>query len=104
MGAPTGVLARCVMKYRIIGQTNSWIAQRDGLFRGKERVVINSGLSLKEAKDILLKYFCRSYDVYFPNWGVVMNSRLGRDYASHFKDGTYSYEYDSRYFRIEEEE
>lgn len=87
----------------IIGVTNPWIAQRDGLFRGKERIILERGLSLKEARAILLRYFCVTYETYFPNWGSVMRSRLGKDYVSRYEDGTYSYEYDGRSFRIEEE-
>lgn len=92
------------MTYKIIGKTNPWIAQRSALFNGKTEITLESGLTLKEARKTLLRFFCKDYDTYFPNWGVAMNSRIGRDYASHRSDGTYSYEWDSRRFSIEEEE
>lgn len=90
--------------YKIIGKTNPWIAQRDFNFNGKTEITLESGLTLSEARKVLLDYFCKDHDCYFPNWGVAMNSKLGRDYASHYSDGTYSYEWDSRYYSIEEEE
>lgn len=90
--------------YRIVGNTNPWIAQRDVLFNGKTRVVIKSCLTLKEAREQLLKWFCDDYDVWFPNWGVAMNSNLGRDNASRYQDGTYSYWWDSRTYLIEKED
>ena len=90
--------------YRIIGNTNSWIAQRDINFAGKTEITIKSGLTLSQAREALLDLFCQDYDVYFPNWGVAMNSKLGRTYASHCQDGTYSYWWDSRTYSIEEEE
>ena len=90
--------------YKIIGKTNPWIAQRDINFSGKTEIVIKSDLTLSQARKALLDFFCQDYDAYFPNWGVAMNSKIGRYNASHYQDGTYSYEYDSRYYSIEVEE
>ena len=90
--------------YRIIGYTNPWIAQRDSLFNGKTEITIKSGLTLAEARKTLLDLFCEDYDISAPNWGVAMNSKVGRCYASHCPDGTYSYWYDSRTFLIGEDE
>lgn len=90
--------------YRIVGKTNPWIAQRDTAFNGKTEVTFYDGLTLSEAKTILLHYFCKDYDLYAPNWGVAMNSRAGRDNASRYQDGTYSYWWDSRTYAIEEEQ
>ena len=53
---------------------------------------------------MLLKMFNCEYETSFPNWGVVMNSVLGRQYCTHHSDGTYTFEYDSRYYVIEAEE
>ena len=89
--------------YCIIGRTNSWIAQRDITFNGKCNIILSSGLSLKQAKSQLLKMFKDDYEVYYPNWGVVMNSNLGKFNCCHYSDDTYSYNYDSRTFAIEEE-
>lgn len=89
--------------YKIIGATNKWIAQRDVRFNGKTTIEIVSGLSLKQARKFLLEYFCEDYGVYFPNWGVAMNSKIGRDNVTRHSDGTYSYWWDSRTYSIEEE-
>lgn len=87
--------------YKITGHTNSWIAQRDSLFKGKEYITIEKGLTLKEAQKKLLDFFNQDYDTYYSNWGLVrMNDN--RSWSS--SDGTRGYEYDSRYFEIEEEE
>lgn len=90
--------------YKIVARTTGWIASRDVHFNGKNEVVVCERLTLKDARDKLLKLFCDDYEVYFPNWGVAMNSKLGRDYANRRSDDTYSYECDSRYYSIEEEE
>jgi hypothetical protein len=88
--------------YRVISKTNGWIAQRIGWC--KTEILISDNLTLKQAKCVLLSMLRNDYEIYFPNWGCVMNSKIGRNYVSHYKDGTYSYEYDSRYCLIEEEE
>lgn len=90
--------------YQIIGLTNSYIAQRDRQFNGKCEIVISSGLTLPQARTELLRIFNNSYETCYPNWGVVMHSRLGSDYCSRFSNGTYRFEYDSRYYVIEEVE
>lgn len=90
--------------YSIIGKTNSWIAQRDPLFHGETEITLKKGLTLREARQYLLDFFCNEYDCHFPNWGSAMNSNLGRDYACRYPDGTYSYQYDSRTYSIQEEE
>ena len=89
--------------YCIIARTNPWIAQRDVTFGGKCNVILKSGLSLKDAKAKLLSMFNYDYEVSYPNWGVVMHSNLGQSYCTHYMDGTYSYEWDSRHYYIEEE-
>lgn len=89
--------------YKIIARTNGWIASRDSSFKGKTEITLQQGLNLSDARKELLRFFCQDYEVYFPNWGVAMNSKLGRDYANRRSDGTYSYEWDSRYYSIEEE-
>lgn len=90
--------------YKIIAKTNPWIARRDALFNGKTEVILSKGMTLKEAREELLRLFCDKYEVYFPNWGVARNSIIGRNTTSRFKDGTYSYEFDSRIFSIQKEE
>lgn len=89
--------------YIIIARTNSWIAQRDFRFNGQCNVILKSGLSLEAAKAELLAMFNSDYETYLPNWGVVMNSGIGRANCAHHSDGTYSYEYDGRSYCIEEE-
>lgn len=90
--------------FKIIGKTNPWIAQRDSLFCGKTEIIIEKGLTLKEARTTLLKLFNNDYDLSCPNMGSAMNSKEGRDHLSHYNDGTYSYDWDSRTYAIEVEE
>lgn len=87
--------------YRIIGRTNGWIAQRDVMFGGKTTIVIEKGLTLKEAQKKILDFFNEDYETYYKNWGLV---RCNSGFAYSNSDGTRGYEYDSRYFEIEEEE
>lgn len=87
--------------YKITGETNSWIAQRDGKFRGRTSITIEEGLSLKEAQRILLNMLNNDYDTCWVNWGLAC---IHNDNAGSHDDGTRYYEYDSRYYRIEEEE
>lgn len=87
--------------YRIIGKTNGYIANRDIRFKGKTTIAIESGLTLKEAQQKLLEFFNKDYDTSFSNWGLV---RCNHPFAtSTRKDGTRSYEYDSRTYEIEAE-
>ena len=88
------------MTYKIIGRTNPYIAQRDIHFNGNTTITIERGLTLKEAQQKLLQFFNEDYETYFSNWGLV---RCNHPFeASTHKDGTRSYEYDSRYYSIEE--
>lgn len=93
--------------YRIKGKTNGWIAQRDSLFKGKTEVVLADGLSLKEAQNKLIEFYREDYAneagmwVYSNNWGLF---RIHDNRTWSYPDGTRGYEYDSRYFEIEEEE
>lgn len=87
--------------YRIIGKTNSYIAQRDGKFKGKCEIVIESGLTLREAQKELLSMFNNDYGTFYNNWGLVLcNSGMAYSHS----DGTRGYEYDSRYYEIDEVE
>ena len=90
--------------YCIIAKTNGWIAQRDINFNGKCEVILTQGLTLAEAKSILLSWFNRDYELYCANMGSAMNSKAGRDNLSRYSDGTYSYWWDSRTYSIEAEE
>lgn len=87
--------------YKITGKTNGWIAQRDTLFKGKEYITIESGLTLKEAQEKMLNFFNEDYNTGYSNWGLVRCNH-GYNSWSH-KDGTRGYDYDSRYYYIEEE-
>ena len=87
--------------YKITGLTNSWIAQRDGQFRGRTSITIEEGLSLKEAQRTLLQMLNDCYDSNWINWGLAC---IHNDNAGSRLDGTRYFEYDSRYFSIEEEE
>lgn len=87
--------------YKIVGRTNGYIASRDINFNGKTEIVLEKNLSLKEAQAALLYFFNTDYDTCFANWGLA---RINHPLAtSSHSDGTRSYEYDSRYYSIEEE-
>lgn len=92
--------------YRIVGKTNGWIASRDIDFNGKCQIVIKSGLTLKEAQHEIIDMYNKDYEeqISFPytNWGLVRSNDQLRTWSH--KDGTRGYEYDSRYYAIEEEE
>ncbi len=95
--------------YSIIAETNSFIAQRDSMFNGHTEVVLKSNLSLKEAYRELLDMYNNCFEdsrSYARNWGLaVIQSARHIDGASNtHADGTRSFTYDSRMFRIEEEE
>lgn len=85
--------------YSIVARTNGYIASRDIHFNGKTTVTIAAGLTLKEAQRRLLEMFNDDYNKNYSNWGLA---RINEPYntTSH-KDGTRSYEYDSRYYSIE---
>lgn len=89
--------------YRIVGRTNGWRAQRSQVFKGKEYIVIERGLTLKEAQKKLLDFHNEDYDsagLAFKNWGLC---RINNHNTWSNNDGTRGYEYDSQYFKIEEE-
>ena len=87
--------------YKIVGKTNGWIASRDINFNGKTEITIESNLTLREAQKKLLDFFNEDYDTYYQNWGLVRCNHY--DESSSRPDGTRSYEYDSRYYSIEED-
>lgn len=93
--------------YKIIGRTNGWIAQRDAIFKGKTEIVIEDGLSLREAQKMLLSMYNKDYEserAYCSNWGlaVIQSNRLG--VGAYNTCGSRCYEYDSRVYTIEEDE
>lgn len=93
-------------KYQITGTTNGWIAQRDLKFNGKTRIIIEKDLTLKESYKELLDMFNSDYEDkgwYAKNWGIAVN--ISKQKASPTCiDGTRMYEYDGRYYQIEEQE
>ena len=92
-------------KFKIVGKTNGYIAGRDILFNGKTEITLADNLSLKEAQRRLLFMFNECYETDCKNWGMAVIARRYRAEGA-FKtrnDGTRCFEYDSRYFSIEEE-
>lgn len=77
------------MKYRIYGSTNTYIANTDPRFSGSTKIVIAEDLTLDEAKKQLLE--------------IYENMNLNEDEWPLYDDNT-RFEYDSRYFGIEEQE
>lgn len=93
-------------KFRIVGITNGWIAARDSQFNGKTEIVIADNLTLKEAQNELLRMFNNYFKLDCKNWGMAVIATRNRAEGA-FKtrnNGTRCFEYDSRYFSIEEEE
>lgn len=94
--------------FRIVAQTNAYIAQRDSMFNGHTEVVLKSNLSLKEAYRELLDMYNNCFEdsrSYAQNWGLAVIQSAGHiDGAnSTHADGTRSFTYDSRKFFIAEE-
>lgn len=78
-------------KYRIIARTNPYIAQRDmRIFKGKTLVTLEENLTLDQAKFELDNMAQNYYE-----------SEGGYDWGFHGGDGM-RFEWDSRYFSIEE--
>lgn len=96
--------------YRIVVETNGWIANRDPMFKPHQtKAVIESGLTLKEAREMLLDMFNTKFEWevgYAPNWGIaVIKTKKFADGANKtYQDGTRSFSWDSRIFSIEMEE
>ena len=92
--------------YKIIGKTNGYIASRDPQFNGNCVITIDSGMTLDEARAELLRMFNNDHDMNCSNWGMAVIMTRNRVYGANptFKDGTRSYEYDSRTYIIEEED
>ena len=93
-------------KFRIVGITDGYIAKRDTQFNGKTAIIVAGNLTLKEAQRKLLLMFNDCYELNCSNWGMAVIARRYRAVGA-FKtrnDGTRCFEYDSRYFSIEEEE
>lgn len=93
--------------YRIIGRTNSWIAQRDAMFKGRTSVDIVNGLTLREAQKKLLDMYNTDYSdnrVYCSNWGLAVIQSNRHGVGAYNSCGTRHYEYDSRVYSIEEDE
>ena len=93
-------------KFKIIGETNSWIAARDSQFKGKNKIVIADNLTLKVAQKRLLSMFNECYELDCSNWGAAVMARSRRVFCAYptRDDGTRCFDYDGRTFSIEEEE
>lgn len=90
--------------YRIIRRTNPYLAQR--CHGGKTYEVLHEGLTLKEAYKILLDMYNEYADHYMPNWGMAVSHDINGSAEAHktHRDGTRSFDWDSRIYSIEEEE
>ena len=91
--------------FKIVGRTYGWIAERDSQFNGKTEIDVEKNLTLKEAQRKLLSMFNDCYELNCSNWGMAVIARRYRAEGA-FKtrnDSTRCFEYDSRYFSIEEE-
>lgn len=96
-------------RYNIVAETNPYLANRLAEFNGKCRVVKEENLTLKEAQEELLRMYNKTFEderPYAYNWGLaVIQSQRQVDGAFRTcSDGTRTFEYDSRRYRIEEVE
>lgn len=94
--------------YKIIGETNGWIAERDIKFNGKTKITIDKDLSLQDAQKRLLDMYNSYYEderPYAKNWGLaVIHSQKHREGANQTSpNGTRSFDFDSRCFSIVEQ-
>lgn len=92
-------------KFKIVGRTDGWIAERDTQFNGKTEIIVADNLTLKEAQRKLLSMFNECFELNCGNWGMAViatKERAEGAYKTH-EDGTRSFDYDSRTFSIEEE-
>lgn len=92
-------------KFKIIGRTYGWIAERDTQFNGKTEIVVEKNLTLKEAQRKLLSMFNECYELGCSNWGtavIATKSRVFCAYKTH-DDGTRCFDHDGRTFSIEED-
>lgn len=91
--------------YKIMAYTSQWVANRDINFNGRTTYIVSSGMTLKEARKLLLEMFNKDYECYCPNWGIAVNMRRKKVFSASptFRDGTRAYEYDGRRYWIEEE-
>lgn len=91
--------------YRIVEETNGWIARRDIRLNGKCKIVLAEGLDLREAQKKLLDKFNEEYETAFINWGLACGYLRHRIESAFTKsDGTRCFSLDSRYFKIELED
>jgi hypothetical protein len=96
--------------YRIVGVTNPYIGSKYS-YQGWKRYenangtyykrIIREHLTLKEAKKLMIDFYNEDGVITFPNWGLIVAHN--RNTAGTDSDGLYFYEYDSRVYRIEEE-
>lgn len=93
-------------KFRIVGITDGWIANRDTQFNGKTEIIVAGNLTLKEAQRKLLSMFNKCYELGCSNWGAAVMARRHCVFCAYptRDDGTRCFEYDGRTFSIEEEE
>ena len=97
--------------FKITLRTNPWIAQRDIRFKGHTHtctgmceVTLHSHLTKKEANDMLFDFFREDYEekgaYNCTNWGLAV---MNFDGICGTSNGLRYYEYDSRYYNVEEE-
>lgn len=88
--------------YKITGKTNKWLAQRSTLFKGKDYNTICSNLTLRQAHEKILDFFNEDYGKAYPNWGLVQCNNPSLSWSC--SDGTRGYEYEGRFYSVEEQE
>lgn len=95
--------------YAIVARTNKYIASGDPEFNGKTEVILESGLSLRDAREEILRMYNRKYAstrYVGGTWGmaVMISNVFGEGASKTYPDGTRSFTYDSRTYSIEIEQ
>ncbi len=99
MSAAESLRAEVAAKnYKIIITTDPYHASRHpGFVMNEKRTLgiktVETGLTLKEAQDKILKLFCEDARQYFPNWGVACAWKRGESLYAYptSADGTRAY-------------
>lgn len=94
-------------KYKITEKTDAFIANRDIVFSGKTYITLEDNLTLKEAREKLLGMYNEKYAEergYCKNWGLAVIQSRKYVHRANTVGNIRWFEYDSRFYRIEEME
>lgn len=88
--------------YAIIGRTNGYIAQRDGMFKGKTEIIIDKNLTFGDAESRLMEMYNEYYAEKLGYSWTLLDARMAHGENSYIDRDLNGFEYDSRKFTIEQ--